>query len=132
MNKWNYGASFVNIKEILRFGLLYGVNFENKRNITIIMGWALKIKEILRLLWGELCEYKKYYDYDGESFANKRNITILIIIWWALWISEILRFWLLWGELCENKKYSDYYGVSFVNKRNITILIIIGVSFGEI
>ena len=72
------------------------------------MGWALWIKEILRLLWGELCEYKKYYDYYGVSFVNKRNITILIIIW---------------CELCEYKKYYDYYGVSFVNKRNITIIM---------
>ena len=59
----------------------------NKRNITIIMGWACdynKIKEILRfwLLYGELCEYKKYYDYYGVSFVNKRNITI--IMGWAL------------------------------------------------
>ena len=64
----------------------YGVNFVNKRNITITMGWALWIKEILQLLWGELCDYNKYYDYYGVSFVTKRNITILIIIWWALWI----------------------------------------------
>ena len=60
--------------------------------ILIIMGWALWIKEILRVLWDELGEYKKYYDYYGVSFVNKRNITILIIIM-----------------------------VSFVNIRNITI-----------
>ena len=58
------------------------MSFGNKRNITIIMGWALKIKEILRLLWGELCEYQKYYDYYGVSFVNKRNITT--IMGWAL------------------------------------------------
>ena len=87
------------------------------------MGWALWIKEILQLLWGELCDYNKYYDYYGVSFVNERNITILIIIWWALWINEILRFWLLYGELCEYKKYYDYYGVSLVNKRNITIIM---------
>ena len=65
------------------------------------MGWALKysISEILRLLWGELCQYKKYYDYYGVSFVNIRNITI--IMGWALWIKEILRFWLLYGELCK-------------------------------
>ena len=47
----------------------------------ITIGWALWTWEILRLLWGELCDYKKYYDYYGVSFVNKRNITI--IMGWA-------------------------------------------------
>ena len=47
----------------------------------ITIGWALWTWEILRLLWGELCDYNKYYDYYGVSFVNKRNITI--IMGWA-------------------------------------------------